>query len=199
MTKASRLGEGEVGTDEAGGYQGDALPTTYDFNEVFRQESAFVWRSARAFGVRGANVDDVVQDVFIVVHRRLADFDGRKPIRSWLLAILVRVLHQHRRKFVRYGMHDEFTDAADPTSGVGQLHKVANKEAGDLVRSILDSLDEDQRTVFVLAELEELSAPDIANIVGAPLNTVYSRLRLARKKFEQMAKRARAKDEWRGA
>jgi RNA polymerase sigma-70 factor (ECF subfamily) len=163
--------------------------------DIYEEHFDFVWRSARRMGVREAAVDDVVQEVFLVAHRRLADFEGRSSIKTWLFAILLRVVSDYRRTLRRKGglaplpddevMHDE---RACP---IGQAEQ---REAVRLLHRLLDSLDDEKRAVFVLAELEQTTAPEMSEALGVNLNTVYSRLRAARRDFEKALERHRARE-----
>ena len=175
-----------------------------DFAAVYDEHFTFVWRSALRLGTPRTYIDDVVQETFVVVHRRLASFEGRSSMKTWLFGILVNVLRKHRRavgpgRWRTQAQADhaqvDVESVADPA---GDPHdSAARAEAVRLVDRLLDGLDEDKRTVFVLAELEQMSAPDIARALEIPLNTVYSRLRLARQDFASAAARHRARDEWR--
>jgi RNA polymerase sigma-70 factor (ECF subfamily) len=165
----------------------------------------FVWRSARRLGVPEAGVDDVVQDVFLVVHRRLGDFEGRSTMKSWLLGIVLRTVRDARRTLRRKPAwlggaaraSDGDVEACADTGALRQDEALAKAEAARVVHAILDSMPDERREAFVLAELEQLTVPEIADAVGANVNTIYSRLRAARADFERAASRARAGDTWR--
>lgn len=148
---------------------------------LYAAHARYLWRQARALGVSEAAVEDVLQEVFVVVHRRLGEFDGRANPRAWLVAILLRVAANHRRK-QRRREHEPFDESAHATD---PHDAQARREAARTAESVLEELDEDQRTVFVLAEIGGLTAVEIAEIVGASSNTVSSRLRLARAHFER--------------
>jgi RNA polymerase sigma-70 factor, ECF subfamily len=171
-----------------------------DFDTVYEQHFPFVWRSVRRLGVPAAAVDDVVQDVFIVVHRRLSSFEGRSTFRSWLYAIVARVVRDFRRSLRRKPGQlggDARADAdpeslANPTS-MASRNDAANAEATRLLHTILSELRDDRREVFVLSELEEMTSVEIAAALGQNVNTVYSRLRAARRDFEHAALRHRAR------
>lgn len=167
------------------------------FDEVYEAHFAALWRSARALGVPESACDDVLQDVFIVVHRKLGEFEGRSSLRTWLVRILVNVVSEQRRRFRRKEAHAELPEDVRDSRAPGPLETLARAEAVRVLAKILDALDDEQRTVFVLAELEQLPAPEIAAALGVPLNTVYSRLRLARAEYERQVARVRARDEWR--
>ena len=159
-----------------------ALPT---FDEVYSAHFAFVWRVLRTFGVADAGLEDAAQDVFVVVHRRLPEFEGRAAITTWLFAIARRVAQSHRRKDGRTDPLDE-----EPVGSSDTFAAFSRAQAAATVMSILDTMDEDKRIVFALVELEQLSVPEVARMLDLNLNTAYSRLRLARHAFE-LAVRAR--------
>lgn len=174
-----------------------AAPATEEppsFDTVYQQHFDFVWRLARRFGADEGAVDDVVQDVFVVVHRKLGAFEGRSSVRTWLYGIARRVVADHRKKRSRRretpieaaGAVEE--PAPDPERCVARSERLAR------LRGLLDLLPEEQREVFVLAELEQMSAPEIAELTGTKLNTVYSRLRLARRAFERALTRMHAQE-----
>lgn len=146
--------------------------------ELYELHAPLVWRTVRALGVDPARVDDAVQDVFLVVHRRLAEFDGRSAITTWLYGIARRVAAGYRRKEGRVPVEPERAAAESP------LETAQRRQAAQLVLDALAELDDDRREVFALIELEQLTAPAVAEILGVPVNTVYSRLRVARQRFE---------------
>ncbi len=158
------------------------MPTpVFDLAATFRDHHDFVWRSLAHLGVRTDAIDDAVQDVFLIVHRRRHAYDGRAPVRHWLYGITRNVARKHRERTARalarasdYAPDDERSDA------------FTQRDAIATVERFLAALDQDQRSVFVLAEIEGHTAPEIAEMLGTNLNTVYSRLRLARARFERM-------------
>jgi RNA polymerase sigma-70 factor (ECF subfamily) len=178
---------------------GDALsrtpPAVPDFAVVYEEHFDFVWRSARRLGVAEASLDDVVQDVFVTVYRRLTEFEGRSQLKTWIFGILrhtVRDLRRTQRRKPTESMERE------PVSiSPSPLESAARSEAARLLQDVLSSLDDDQREVFVLAELEQMSAPEIGQALELNVNTVYSRLRTARQAFDAALGRARRRDEWR--
>ena len=169
------------------------------FAELYESSFAFVWRTARRLGTPEASLDDMVQEIFIVAFRRQEEFEGRSSVNTWLYGIVFNVVRAHRRELGAKHPHTLLPERpADPSGLVdradGPDEQAAKREAARFVDQFLDGLDDDRRAVFVLAELEQLSAPEIAAIVGAPLNTVYSRLRLARVDFSESVARFRARD-----
>ncbi len=163
--------------------------------DVYDAHFDFVWRSARRMGVAEACADDVVQEVFLVAHRRLADFEGRSSVKTWLFGILVRVVSDHRRRIRRKGGLDPLPEvlAAEPHASC-PAEQVERRDKVRLLHDLLGTLDDEKRAVFVLAELEQMTAPEIAEALSIKLNTVYSRLRAARKKFEAALQRHRARE-----
>jgi RNA polymerase sigma-70 factor, ECF subfamily len=174
------------------------------FDEVYGEHFPFVWRSVRRLGVNPSAVDDVVQEIFLVVHRRMAEFEARATMKTWLFGIVLRVVRQHRRTLRRKpaqlgGMAnvDPEVDRVHDESERGPHERAAEREAVQTLHAILDELDDEKREVFVLAELEEMTVPEIAQAVETNVNTVYSRLRAARRDFDQAVLRHRARDQWR--
>lgn len=160
------------------------------FDAVYAAHVAFVWRVLRTFGVAEAHIEDAVQDVFVVVHRRLAEWQGRAAITTWLFAIARRVASGYRRRAGARAasrteaLHDGLVDdgTADPFA------EMSRQQAAATVLAILEQLDEPKRMVFALVELEQLSVPEVARMLDLNLNTAYSRLRLARQAFEAAVK-----------
>lgn len=159
------------------------------FDDVYGDYAGFVWRVLRGMGVAEGQIEDAVQDVFVVVHRRLVEFDGTGSIKTWLFQIAYRTACAYRRKLRRAHEHEPFDDRMQaPTRTPAE--EAERRETLSLVADLLDALDDDKRAVLVLADIEEMTAPEIAVVTGAPLNTVYTRLRRARIEFSH-ALRAR--------
>lgn len=157
-----------------------------DFDALYSEHAQFVWRVLRSLGVHDSTVPDAVQDVFIVVHRRYAEFDHRYKVRTWIYEIASRVAREHRRKYARratlFTQQGEHAQEAEPSPA----SRAEQNETAQLLARLLDKLDDDKRKVLVLAEIEGLTAPEIAQVTGAPLNTIYSRLRRARVEFSDL-------------
>lgn len=148
------------------------------FADVYAKNAAFVWRSMRRLGVRPGDIEDTCQEVFLVVHTKLGDFRGGS-IRAWIFAVAARIASDYRRRaFVRR----EFTDEDVPEVPVpeAQTGAIERAQALALLDSILQSLDEDKRAVFMLFELEQMPMQEVAAAVGCPLQTAYTRLHAAR-------------------
>lgn len=178
--------------------------TIPSFAELFDNYFVFVWRTARRLGIPESSLDDVVQETFLVAYRRRDDFEGRSSVKTWLYGIAFNVVRAHRRELgTKYPAALDPERRADPevlADGADGPHEsAAKRQAVRFVDAFLRDLNEDQRDVFVLAELEQLSAPEIVAVLGVPLNTVYSRLRLARTEFGKAVARHRARDQRRSA
>jgi RNA polymerase sigma-70 factor (ECF subfamily) len=154
------------------------------FDDVYQQHVRFVWRTVRSFGVAEAHLEDAVQDVFVVVHRRLVEFAGRARIETWLFAIARRVAGAYRRTASRKTDRQDAIDDVVLASADDTFAALSRAQAAAAVAAVLDTFDEDKRIVFTLVELEQMSVPDVAELLGINLNTAYSRLRLARRAFE---------------
>ncbi len=161
-----------------------------EFSAIYRAQFAFVWRILRRLGVPPEALEDAAQDVFLVVHRRWTSYDPKVPIRSWLFGITRRVAADARKRLHRAASR---TQNNVDTERLGDPNDSAAKaEASDFVAQFLDTLDEDKRAVFFLADIEGLTAPEIGAALGVNLNTIYARLRAARIRFQA------ARREWYG-
>jgi RNA polymerase sigma-70 factor (ECF subfamily) len=172
-----------------------ATPTPV-FADVYEQHFEFVWRSARRLGVPEASLDDVVQDVFVTVYRRLPDFEGRSQVKTWVFGILRNTVNDLRRSQRRKPTEALTVEPVD-TSANGPQEAFAREQGARLLHAVLTELEDDLREVFVLSELEQMSAPEVASALSVNVNTVYSRLRAARRDFDAALKRLRTRDEWR--
>jgi RNA polymerase sigma-70 factor (ECF subfamily) len=167
------------------------------FKEVYDEHFRFVWRSLRRLGISENDVADAVQDVFLVVHRRLAEFEGRSRVTTWLFAIALRVARDRRRlAHVRRERNaDADPDPIDERADV--MRDAERRQAIELLEAILDELSLEQRAVFTLFEIEGMTGEAVADVLGVPLGTVYSRLRLAREAFRKSLSRVQARDHFR--
>jgi RNA polymerase sigma-70 factor, ECF subfamily len=164
-----------------------------DFRTVFVEHYPFVWRTLAHFGVATAQLDDATQEVFAVVHRRLGDYDGRTALRCWLWGIARRVTSSMQRGEHRARRRLEVVQP--PREPALPDEELARRQQLELAESCLAQLDADQRDVLMLTEVEGFSAPEIAEALGIKLNTVYSRLRVAREKFQRAFTRAQSRQE----
>ncbi len=169
----------------------DTAPPNFD--SVVAEHGPYLWRVLRRLGVRTADVEDVWQETFIVVHRKLDGFEGRASVRTWLSAIAVRVASDYRNRAHR---RREFaTDEVpehDP-SGASQHEDFVDHERRALLDRLIAELKPEQREVIALYEFAELPMQEVATALGCPLQTAYSRLHAARRALEQAARREAAR------
>jgi RNA polymerase sigma-70 factor, ECF subfamily len=160
--------------------------------QIHERHGEFVWRTLYRMGVRPPNVEDVYQEVFLVVHRRLASFNGKCAITTWLYEICFRVATGYRRK-----AHFKREELVGDWSAMDAVSSPVPSPEGNLVTArrakrleqILDTLPLEYRVVFVMFEIEGMSTEHIAESLGAPAGTVYSRLYRARKHFARAVAR----------
>ena len=144
------------------------------FSEVFHDYGPYLWRVLLSLGVSESDVEDLCQEVMLVVHRKLDEFDG-SSVRSWLYGIGLRIAANHRRSArVR---HEVVTDRVPDR--IGAANQPQQLEAARLL-AVLDQLDDDKRIAFVLHEVEELTLREVAEATEVPMQTAYSRLQAAR-------------------
>lgn len=155
-----------------------ASPSAPSFRAVFAENVAFVLRTVRRLGVRDGDVEDVAQDVFVVVHRKLETWDRRCAIRTWLFGVVFRVVSDYRRR--ASVVREVITDRL-PEGSTGATEAEGDAQIAALMRA-LESLDEQQRAVFVLYELEGMAMKEVAEAMACPLFTAYTRLRAARRR-----------------
>lgn len=180
-----------VGSGSAESARAAAVPS---FDELYDQYFSFVWRMLRRLGVPPSSVPDAAQNVFMVVYRRHADLRGQELARSWLYGIVVRVAAAERRsarknQSVAGTELEQLADArarnADAEVELGQRLEMLDR--------LLDTLSDEQREVLVLVELEQLTVPEISELLGVNQNTIYTRLRAARRNFALALSREQAK------
>jgi RNA polymerase sigma-70 factor (ECF subfamily) len=164
--------------------------------EIYAENADFVFRNLRRLGVPDASVDDAVQDVFLVVHRRLGDFEARSRVSTWLFGIVLRVAQTYRRSATRRNARISYEPGNElermPVAAAeGPLDILERREATTLLHRLLDELDDDKRAVLVCVELEQMTVPEAAESLGLNLNTAYGRLRAARASFNEAVARAK--------
>jgi RNA polymerase sigma-70 factor (ECF subfamily) len=153
-----------------------------DFTVIFREHSSYVWSTLRRLGVRERDLEDLVHDVFIVVHRHLPDFDARRPLRPWLFGIAFRVASGYRR--LGRTQNELVSDDLEGTSSTPSADDLLQaKQEQTLVLRALEAMDLDKRGILVMHDFDGHAMPEIARVFEVPLNTAYSRLRLARAQF----------------
>jgi RNA polymerase sigma-70 factor (ECF subfamily) len=168
-----------------------ARPLPPTFRAIFEAESSYVLNSLRRLGVFERDLDDLTHDVFLAVHLRFGEYDPSRPVRPWLFAFAVRVAAAYRRRARhRLEVIDGAEEAVDERAGPAE-EQIVSREDRRLVIEALDALELDRRAVLVMHDLDGESMPEIARSLSIPLNTGYSRLRLARAEFEAALKRLR--------
>jgi RNA polymerase sigma-70 factor, ECF subfamily len=168
-----------------------------DFATIYDRHFAFVWRLAANCRVPQSHLDDVVQEIFLVIHRKLPGFEGRSSLRTWIASIS----RYTAKEFLRRKRHQMLGTEVDPDASAStsmtpaeQLEAVA---AAQLLDQFLDELPEEQREAFILAEVEQMTAEEIAVVLESNSNTVRSRLRSARQGVQASLARHRAQERWR--
>jgi len=158
---------------------------------VHAEHADFVYRSLQRLGVRAMDLEDALQDVFVVVHKKLAGFDPALPLKSWLFGIAVRVAVAHRRKahLHRERGDTELEHRLESDAQVGPEAEVMERQGRERLAAILDKLTPEKRAVFVMFEIEGKTTVEIAEELGLPLGTVYSRLSSARGEFQRAVER----------
>jgi RNA polymerase sigma-70 factor (ECF subfamily) len=160
------------------------------FDAVYDAHFDFVWRNVLNRGIPPSGVDDVVQEVFMVVHRKLPEFEGRASLRTWLSVIVRRVVADHVRKRGNAPAGDPLEEDR-PSGAPGPGETLEKKAAVKMLDALLAEMPDAQREVFLLHEVEELTGREIAEAVGANENTVFTRLRAARRIFKEGLARLR--------
>lgn len=158
------------------------------FEAVYRNEIGWLLHTLRRLGVPSAELEDVAHDVFVAVHRNFAGYDPTRPLKPWLFAFAFRKVKDHRALARnRYETAAPIEHAPDATAGADEQLDAARLRA--VLLRVLDELDFDKRSIVVMHDVDGMPVPAIAQILGVPVNTAYSRLRLARAEFERHLER----------
>ncbi len=156
-----------------------------DFVSIFEEFAPFVWRALRRLGVPEADAEDISQEVFVTVHRKLPEFEGRSTVRTWLYGICIRTASDHRRR--AHVRRELATDRPpDRVTSPTQPRDLERRRARAALDRALDTLDDDKRAVLVLYEIEDLPMAEVAEAVGCPLQTAYARLYAARRLLKEV-------------
>jgi RNA polymerase sigma-70 factor, ECF subfamily len=168
--------------------------TELGVKEIHHAHAGFVWVTLQRLGVRASDLEDALQEVFVVVHRRLPSYDRNAKLSSWLFGICVRVAAQFRRRahVRREEVVDEVPDRPS-NPGLSPEQATLALEARRVLERVLDGLDPPQRAVFVMFEIDGLACAEIAAQLDVPVGTVHSRLHAARKAFAGAARREQAR------
>jgi RNA polymerase sigma-70 factor (ECF subfamily) len=161
-----------------------AAATALTVDDVYRAHADFVWKALQRFGVRAPDLDDVLQEVFVVVHKKLPSFRGDAQTTTWLYGICLRVASVHRRRsHVRREKDTEELEERHSVDRASPEDHLAEHQRMLVLQALLDELDVEKRALLVMFEIDELTCEEIASILGVPIGTVYSRLHSARKAF----------------
>jgi RNA polymerase sigma-70 factor, ECF subfamily len=157
--------------------------------ELYESHAGLAWRTLRRLGVPEAALEDALQDVFLVLHRRINEFEGRASITTFIYGIVLRVAKDHRRSIARHVARMdrlaqlltlELDDSGDPA------YAAERREANELMHALLAKLRDELREVLVLVELEDLPLREACQSLGVTLRTGQRRLRAARKDFDAL-------------
>jgi RNA polymerase sigma-70 factor (ECF subfamily) len=161
------------------------------FRTLYERHFAFTWRALRYLGVPAALLDDAAQELWVVVHRRYAEFEGRSDVKTWLFSIAINVERNIRRVERRRGSLVPLPAELSAARGDPLLAR-EEKEAWGLVLSFIDTLDETRRAVFAATLVEGLSAAETAAITELPIETVYNRVRALKRSFASWVEQHRS-------
>jgi RNA polymerase sigma-70 factor (ECF subfamily) len=169
-----------------------------DLGALFEEHFDYVWNTLRRLGVREADLEDLVHDVFLKLHTHRGDYDASRPFRPWAFGFAYRVAADHRR-LARHRVEvlGATTEPVDPGRSPDQ--RLETSEQWRLLHEALDAVEVERRAVMLLHDVDGETAPHIAEALGIPVNTVYSRLRLAREEFAAAVRRLRSTYAARGA
>ena len=172
--------------------EADEKDVTKAFRQIYLQEISYVWNCLRRLGVDERDLEDKAHDVFVTFYRRRDDFDASRPVRPWLSGIAARVALDHNRlAYKKREVLDERIEAV--SSHLDGDRMTAKFDAQKLLLTALNGLDSDRRAVFVLHDVEGRSMPEIAEMTDVSVNTLYSRLRLAREYMTSTVQRLASK------
>lgn len=161
-----------------------------DFPAIFEREFAYVWSCLRRLGVAERDAEDQAQQIFLEVFRQLDSLDTTRPLRPWLFGFALRNACNYRR-LARHAVEEirAAPELSDPTPGADE--QLIMREELDLGERALQRVEISRRAVLMLHEIDGHTMPEIAEALGIPLNTAYSRLRLARRDYEAAVHRLR--------
>ena len=161
-----------------------------DFDSLYDEHVDGVWRLLMRLGVPQSGLEDATQEVFLIAHRRRSTFRGDSTVKTWMGGIAVRVAKDVRRALARRGTAEALEHHPQLTGAVPLDERIAQRQVLAQVLALLDLLEHDHRVVLVFADFEGLTAPEIVAVTGLNLNTVYTRLRAARHRFNELVDRA---------
>jgi RNA polymerase sigma-70 factor (ECF subfamily) len=162
-----------------------------DFGAIFDGHFDYVWDALGRLGIGEKDREDLVHDVFLKVHARFADYDRTRPMRPWLFGFAYRVAADHQR-LARHRVEVLGVPLEVAVDDVRPEERMQALEDRDLLISALRTIELDRRAVLVMHDLEDMAIPEVARMLDIPLNTAYSRLRLAREQLAREVTRLRS-------
>jgi RNA polymerase sigma-70 factor (ECF subfamily) len=158
-----------------------------EFSAVYDAHIDGVWRLLERMGVPSSLVADAAQDVFVIAHRRMQAFRGESSVRTWLAGIALRVAKDYRRAQSRRGGEHESLEKAHHLESKGRPDEQAMAHQSlTHVLGLMEQLEEQQRIVFTLVDLEGFTVAEVARLTGTNANTLSTRLRAARARFNEL-------------
>jgi RNA polymerase sigma-70 factor (ECF subfamily) len=187
------------GSERASDDGATASRAKLDLAGVYAAQKDFVWLTLQRMGIRRPDLEDVFQDVFVIVHKRLHTYNPEAKLTAWLYGICLRSVARHRRRAFRRREKVESVDTESALPGAESWHaetespdeSLRRREREATLNALLDTLDPEHRVVVVMFEIEDQSCAIIAELIGVPVGTVHSRLHTARRKLAQAAERRR--------
>lgn len=163
-------------------------PLGPDFETIYSDQFDYVWASLRRLGVRPADMEDVAQEVFVTVYRRLPSYDPQRPLRPWLFGIAMKVAAAFRRRM--HHRREVYHLPGDVQSGEPDPEQLAGaSEARQIINTALQSIADSRRPVFILHDIDQQPMREVADALSIPLHTGYSRLHKAREEFAAAVRR----------
>ncbi|MBK7861000.1 MAG: sigma-70 family RNA polymerase sigma factor [Archangiaceae bacterium] len=170
------------------------MALTADLTALYRAEFSYVWTVLYRLGARGSDREDLAQEVFAAAFKQWERYDRARAVRPWLFGISYRLVRDFRRKH-QHRFEESTPDVTTENGNESAEDAVARKQGLALALRGLETLELERRAVFVMHDLDEHPMPVIAAELGIPLNTAYSRLRLARRDFNEFVARLNASNE----
>lgn len=166
-------------------------PIGPQFEEVYREEFVYVFSTLRRLGIKEADLPDLTHDVFVAVYRHMGDYDPERPLRPWLFGFVFRMASDYRNR-----ARHRYVEVSSDDREIGTDRPLPDEDAAaselrrDLLRA-LDAMDFEKRAIVVMHDIDGRTVPEMAAFFETPLNTMYSRLRLARAELEAQLRKVR--------
>jgi len=168
---------------------------TLDITDIYAAHAPYIGRIIQRLVGQGPQVDDLVQETFIVAFKTRHEYDGRAKVTTWLYAIASRLCLRHRRSVLRFSLFRARLPREEaPAPFERPDGRLERQQDVALVEAVLQKLPFKQREVFVLYEIEGLEGSAIAELLGIPEGTVWTRLHKGRQRFQELMRRRLAKE-----